>query len=156
MTASLSTHTKHTNRPIAGLAAVGLLAAICLSGCRAREPRGRIFGKITYRGAAVKEGLVLFSNAAKGVYMTAKLQPDGSYIVLTAKGAGLPLGKYQIAFAPPLLEAPTGVFSKKPVQFPTCPNIPAKYRNPNSSGLSLEVRAGDNPFDVDMQPEAKQ
>jgi hypothetical protein len=132
------------------LAALALLAASGLPGCGG-EPRGRVFGKVTFRGAPVTQGMVLFNNAAKGVYMSTEIHPDGSYLVLTAKGVGLPLGSYLVAVAPPLVE-PTG-FARGSAKYPECDNIPVKYRDPKTSGLSLEVRKGENPFSIDLQPE---
>ena len=71
--------------PLAVLAALALLAASGLPGCGG-EPRGRVFGKVTFRGAPVTQGMVLFNNAAKGVYMSTEIHPDGSYRRAHGKG----------------------------------------------------------------------
>ena len=88
-----------------------LLVAIlgsALSGCGSGEVRGRIAGKVTFQGTPLSEGLVFFSNNDKGIHMSGEVKPDGSYEIITAKGAGLPLGKYQVRVRPPLEPLPIG------------------------------------------------
>lgn len=124
---------------------------LCLAGCGSSEKMGRAFGKVTFQGQPVPEGIISFSNREKGIFMTAKLNSDGSYELVTAQGRGLPLAAYQVAVNPPLVDAPLGP-ALGPPKLPLYPNIPEKYRKPESSGLTLTVRDGDNPFDVDMRP----
>ncbi len=131
-----------------------VLLGLCLTGCGGpREILGKVSGKVTFQGEPVSEGLVIFSNTDKGVYMTAKLGPDGSYAVKMAEGSGLPLGTYQVSITPPLVEVPLGpmLTPPKPRAFP---NIPPKYRRNETSGLTLTVEQGDNTFDVDMEKRA--
>ncbi len=128
-----------------------LLVNLLLQGCSREEIRGRIIGKVTFQSKPVSEGLVVFNNAEKGIYMTAKIKEDGSYQVLTAKGAGLPLLTYQVAVCPPLIDAPTGKFSTPP-KVSQFPNIPRKYRDPKTAGLSLQVHEGENRLDIEMTP----
>ena len=40
----------------------------------------------------------------------------------------------------------------QPPPKPACHDIPEKYRSPSTSGLTLTIKPGNNPFDVDMQP----
>lgn len=128
-----------------------MVLASVLSGCRSDEVRGRIAGKVTFQGAPVSEGLVFFSNRDNGIHMSGELKSDGSYEIITAKGAGLPLGTYQVRVRPPLQPLPEGPVraAPKPKEFP---NIPAKYREYETSGLTLTVKEGHNPFDIDMTP----
>ena len=128
-----------------------ILVCLVLAGCGSREVRGTISGRVTFQDAPVTAGIVMFSNDQKGVHMSAKLAADGTYRVVTAQGAGLPLGTYRVAVAPPLLDAPTGVFTGPP-KYPDAANIPPRYRDPKTSGLTLNVHQGDNPFDIRMQP----
>jgi len=130
-----------------------VLTIVCLllSGCGSDEVRGRVVGKVTFQGQPVAEGIVVFANDQKGVHMTADIKPDGSYQIITAKGAGLPLGGYTVSVCPPLPQVTTGTFGKPPAKKPY-PNIPAKYRNPKTAGLTLTVAKGENTFDIDMTP----
>ena len=59
---------------------------------------------------------------------------------------------YSDDFMPPVIEGPN---SKTPgPRTPReCRDIPFRYRNPKTSGLTLTVAEGDNPpFDIDMKP----
>ena len=83
--------------------------------------------------------------------MTAVLNKDGSYVVTSAAGPGLPLGEYRVMVTPPVDEAILGPnFEPPPIK--PFPNIPQRYRDVKTSGLSLDVKEGDNPFDVEMKP----
>ena len=127
-------------------------AALCLAvGCsNPAEPMGKVFGRVTLQEQPLGEGSIIFTNAEKGVYITAALQHDGSYEVESSGGRGLPLGNYRVYLAPapgePLTKA-----NPVPKARPG-PAIPARYRDAKSSGLKLEVKEGDNPFDVKLQP----
>jgi hypothetical protein len=126
-----------------------LAAAIVISGCSSEEPRGRIAGRVTCQGKPLTEGRVVFINTEKGVSMTARIQPDGTYEVMTAKGAGLPLGEYRVAVCPPPPDATVGVFVK-PANAGSHAGIPRKFRDVKTSGLTLTVHDGDNTLDIHM------
>jgi hypothetical protein len=146
-------------RPAMRRAAVWLAAAMmaltgCLSGC---GPSGKkvwpVSGKVTYQGKPVAAGTIRFQKL--DVDMTAGLRPDGGYEVIMAEGRGLPEGDYQVAVIPlsaiPGSPIPMGPI-KAPLPKPVCRDIPQKYRDPSTSGLTLTVKPGNNPFDVDMRP----
>ena len=126
-------------------------ASAALFGCGSDdEVRGRIGGKVTFQGQPVSEGLVLFSNNERGINMNAALRPDGSYEIIMAKGAGLPLGTYKVRVCPPSIVLPIGASS--PPKIKRYPNIPKKYRKFLTSRLTVTIEEGDNPFDIDMEP----
>lgn len=131
---------------------VVLLLAVLPAGCRRGEVLGRVYGKVTFQGKPVTEGVVLFDNWEKGVHMTAELDGQGAYEVEMAKGFGLPLGQYEVSVNPPLADTPPVGPILTPPKFREFPNIPKKYRDPKTSGLVLTVKEGDNPFDIDMRP----
>lgn len=118
-------------------------------GCGSHEARGRVVGKVTFQGKVVSEGQVVFSNMDKGIHIAAQLKPEGTYEVRMGKGAGLPSGTYSVCVCPPPL-MPKGVFD--PATVKQYPNIPQKYREASTSGLTLTVQEGENLFDVAMQP----
>ena len=126
-----------------------LVFSMLFCGCGESEVRGRITGKVTFEGQAVSEGLVLFSNIEKGINMTSIIKPDGSYEVVTPKGNGLPTGTYQVSVCPPRAKLVTG---EAPPKIKQHANIPAKYRDFKTAGLSLTVQKGENPFDIEMKP----
>jgi hypothetical protein len=128
---------------LAACAATALVALVW--GCGpAEEPRYEVHGTVRFQGQPIREGRVALSNTAKGVHLNANVNPDGTYEVKTYRGKGLPSGEYVVTVLPPVRDDP-------PVGDPW-PFIPARYRNPATSGLKLTVAEGDNPFDVDMKP----
>ncbi len=133
-----------------GLAWACLLLPV-LTGCGGREPRGKVFGTVTFRGAPVPQGLVMFSNQEKGLFFTAELDAQGNYSVRTADGEGLPLGTYEVSVNPPVLDAPPIGAVMQPARIPEFANIPHRYRTAATSGLTLEVREGDNPLNIEMR-----
>jgi hypothetical protein len=129
-----------------------LLVCAATLGCGRGETLGTVHGKVTLQGKPVTAGIVVFSSKEKGVHMTASLQPDGGYELQMARGFGLPLGTYQIAINPPIFEAPMPGKPDPQPKAPSQSNIPLKYYRFETSGLSLTVVDGDNPFDIDLHP----
>ena len=128
-----------------------VLTVTVLAGCKQLEPIGRIRGRVTFQGKPVTEGLVVFSNTQKGVFMTAAIDKDRNYVVTSAAGPGIPLGQYQVTVTPPIDEPKLGPnFEPPPIK--SFPNIPGRYRDVKTSDLSLEVKEGDNLFNVQMKP----
>jgi len=121
-------------------------------GCDRGETLGKVSGKVTFQGKPVTDGLLVFSNHAKGVHMTAKLSPDGRYELQTARGFGLPLGTYKVAVSPPVFDPPMPGMPAPPPRPKAYDNIPKQYFSPETSGLTITVVDGDNPFDIDMKP----
>lgn len=147
MTTTLLAITKQTS-----IAAIVVLAlsAIVLAGCKPKAERGRIFGKVSFKGEPVGEGLVLFSDSSQGVNMTADIKPDGTYEITTAEGVGLPIGTYKVCVCPPLVNPTMGPAPPpKPKEYP---NIPKKYRRFETAGLTTTIQQGKNPFDIEMTP----
>ncbi len=134
-----------------------LLLGVCLLGCGGpKKVLGRVAGTVTFEGQPVTDGLIVFANREKGVFILAELGPDGSYKAETADGFGLPPGTYQVSITPPVSDAPVGEMPKMP-EPGAYDNIPEKYRRPETSGLTLEVKetkeAEDvNSLNVDMEP----
>ena len=118
-----------------------------------------ISGKVTFQGKPVTVGQIRICNPKEGIDIIQSLSADGQYTIITGKRQGLPEGPYQVAIVPKL------DFSKMerdsnglpiPSTVPSAaernpPNIPRKYHDPASSGLTLTVKPEPNTFDVDMQ-----
>ena len=134
------------------LTAAFLLLALGLSGCgSSAEKPYPVSGRVTFQGKPVWAGVIRFSNPQAAVDMTADLRPDGTYEVVRVSGKGLPAGTYQVAVLPPRRDRPMGLIEKS-TKHPPVPDIPAKYHQPSTSGLSLTVKPSVNVFDVDLQP----
>lgn len=142
---------------LCGLNFLGLMCLLLISGCGGGKPAGKVSGKVTFNGAPVTEAAIVFENQAAGVSAKVNLGPDGTYVAKTADSIGLPPGNYQVAVTPsqvaetdevPLVAAPSGNEQDPPSA------IPAKYHSPATSGLTADVKAGDNPpFDFDLKDE---
>jgi hypothetical protein len=130
-----------------------LLVVLMALGCSQGEELGKIHGTVTFQNEPIKRGLVMFANKERGVYMTAPISEEGMYEVQMAKGPGLPLGKYDVAVAPPLLDHPIGPILNPP-KLEDEPQFPAKYRSYETSGLSVTINSGDNVLDIDLKPDA--
>jgi hypothetical protein len=127
----------------------GVLVLIVSLGCAPGEELGRIHGEVLFEGQPLDRGVVMFANQATGVYMTAPLQADGTYRVEMAKGSGLPLGEYQVAVAPPVLDHPIGPILNPP-QAADEPQFPLKYRSWDTSPLRITIVRGDNEFNIEL------
>jgi hypothetical protein len=150
MTAKGQTSTN--NRPGHWLAAALGLACIAILGCGPKGEYGATRGRVTCSGQPVTEGQVVFFEPECRVYQAARLQSDGSYVAKMSEGPGLLVGTYQVAVMPPVIEGP-GSKTRGPRTPKEFRNIPFRYRNPKTSGLTLTVVEGDNPpFDIDMKP----
>ncbi|WP_339730918.1 carboxypeptidase-like regulatory domain-containing protein [uncultured Gimesia sp.] len=131
-----------------------VLSALLLPGCQGgtseHGPTGSLSGKVTYKGEPVKEGMVQFNNPEKGFGGQAVISEEGTYTVTNNVG-GLVTGTYQVSVVPPMIEKSFGP-DTPPSEVPKeMPNIPQKYHYPKTSGLSIEIKAGENTFDIDMQ-----
>lgn len=124
-----------------------LSLALCM-GCERSETLGKVQGQVTLDGQPVAHGIVIFSNPAKGVHITAPLQSDGRYEIQMAQGFGLPLGEYQVAVNPPVASPPMPGAPPPPPVPPS--NIPTRYMQPTSSGLTRTINEGENVFDIPM------
>ena len=138
-----------------------VLALACLgvaAGCNrpAVVERGTVQGQVTFAGRPVINGTIRFENAKSGVSLNADLGPDARYQVKTHEGAGLPPGTYQVAVVPRVAPAAdpgqfVGVAPPDSTPSQEFPDIPLKYRDATSSGLTVTVATGENPpFDFDL------
>ncbi|HEY1190355.1 MAG TPA: carboxypeptidase-like regulatory domain-containing protein [Gemmata sp.] len=123
-------------------------------------PRGTVKGRVTLGGKPLAGATIVFDNKSLGVAQSATLDDDGKYEFMSYAAAGLPAGSYKVTissgrFMEPGEEVPKfGAGTKvgaAPKKAPT--PIPDKYSKTESSGLSADVKAGDNPpFDFDLKP----
>ena len=133
---------------VCGFALLGCALAV---GCRSEDPLGTAAGRVTFNGAPVSEGSVVFSDAQGPTYVT-DLESDGAFTFQVARGAGLPPGTYAVAIRPPRPNKPALGYVAPNYKQADHSNIPKKYHDAKTSGLSVTVRAGTNaPFEFDMK-----
>lgn len=106
-------------------------------------------GKVTYRGQAVANGIVLLTPTESGHAATGSLEKDGTFHLTTfQKGDGAVPGKYHVAvqaFPAEGAGLPGAEFAGKP------PPVPLKYMSAASSGLIAEIKAGDNHLEFSLK-----
>jgi hypothetical protein len=120
-----------------------------LAGCSSGPETGTIKGKVTFKGAPVKEGSVVFSNPKEGGTAEGKIDKDGNYAV-TGK---VVVGEYQVTISPPMEIKDTDPGKSPPVPVEkNMPNIPMKYRQPGTTPFKETVKKGENTFNFDMVP----
>jgi hypothetical protein len=123
---------------------VGLLLGAAGCGASATSPTGRLQGRVTSEGVPVREGMVCVYSAELGAGGSADLGADGVYAIPEP----LRPGRYSVAILPasePPTEDDTAASPSK-----NSGNLPAKYRDPQQSGLVVDIKEGDNSFDVNM------
>jgi len=116
------------------------LAMMLLPSCGPRQRVGQVAGKVLNRGRPLADGNVNFHLAEKGFGAITRLDASGNFTFPEP----LPTGTYAVYVTPPEPEpSPKG-----PIQKPA--NIPVKYRDPKTSGLSFEVKAGQNDCPIEL------
>lgn len=129
-----------------------IVGLICAPGCGKKGPSlAPVVGTIRYEGKPVGGASVSFvPSDPKLRAATAITDDQGNYRLETLGfGEGAIVGKHRVSVA---LRTPTPPVKdlKTPRQIGK-PLLPAKYFNPDKSGLSAEVTAtGENRFDFDL------
>jgi hypothetical protein len=120
----------------AGLAAVAVLVlAVVMTGCSRRFPMAEVSGKVTLDGKPLSDATVMFV-PEKGFAAAGTLQPDGNFRLISGRpGNGAVIGSHKVAVMP---------------ANPLKAHFPAKYQNAETSGFSVEVKAGKNSFEFDL------
>ncbi len=117
-------------------------AVLALVGCRGKLA-GTVSGKLSYKGEAVTTGSVNFYAPDKGVGALAPLDSSGAFKFSTP----LPPGTYKVYVQPPPPEQlPPG----SPVKKAPSLAIPPKYLDASTTTLTLEVKAGQNEFPIEL------
>jgi hypothetical protein len=126
------------------LAVMVLANSLHFAGCEgsSTSPTATVSGLVTLAGKPLTAGTVLFITD-EGQAASAELAPDGTYTLHCSPG------RYKITVTPPApldpLSSPAGV---PPPAASNQPAIPKRYQDFGGSGLSLEVKAGANKFDI--------
>ncbi|WP_437228455.1 hypothetical protein SH661x_000919 [Planctomicrobium sp. SH661] len=121
-------------------------------GCGSGEPRpvvGKLRGTVTFKGAPVTDANVTFEDRKLGQLASAPLKADGTYEVKTGEG-GLRVGTYSVWLVPSGQAAPS-IDNMNPAPAADRKDIPKKYRDGETSGLTVTVENGTNAFDVKLE-----
>jgi hypothetical protein len=126
-----------------------IIFLITAFGCASEEPRGTVTGTVLLNGVPLSEGTIYFEHLAKGVALTGQIKSDGSFKLASHQGAGLVVGSYQVAISPEAMlmsadEIPlVGKNPRKPNDVKKSA-LPEKYFKTSTSGLTAEIKEGDN------------
>lgn len=132
---------------VPSIAALAILAAVCLTGCGRPVPPGkvRVHGAVTYDGQPLRAstGMITFFATQGTNSNAAKIQPDGRFTV------DLEPGDYRVG-----VEATDGYDrlaedGLKPIKAKSL--IPENYANPTKSGLSLTAVANAKPVTIALE-----
>lgn len=128
---------------------------IAASGCGPREELGRVTGHVSFEGQPVTTGTISFDDRSRGLGVVASIGPDGSYEMRTYRRDGLLPGSYRVCFSPlPISRGDELLTGPAPADAATStekfPPLPAKFFNVATSGLQVEVVAGDNQIDFKL------
>lgn len=124
----------------AGIALVGLI----LSGCETEPARlAPVHGKVFYKNVLLRGGVIVFTpdtrRGGDGPMAHGEIQADGSYSLRGDAALGAMPGWHRITI--------TGFDDGSSLS-----PVPARYGDPEQSGLSYEVKAGeDNVIDINLQ-----
>jgi hypothetical protein len=141
---------------LAALLALGL-AVQALLGCG--QPAGSVSGKVTLKGQPMAGGTVTFLGADdRGA--SSPIEPDGTYTVSRvavgvariavsppASGPALPKG---VKMDPGKMGAPAGAAPADPPGGKKV-FIAEQYQDPTKSGLTYEVKAGRQDYNIDLK-----
>ncbi|MDB5339864.1 MAG: hypothetical protein JWN70_5483 [Planctomycetaceae bacterium] len=137
--------------------------ASCLTnqgcGLMSSEPAGKVHGVIKFKGEPVLPGTaVMFVMSSKGLGALGDVEEDGKFVLKMAGTDQIPVGTYTVSIRPgtgpemtPEEQINAGLNKKKTVD--PGDGVPQKYRVPETSGLTFEVKVGENQFDLDMTDE---
>lgn len=125
------------------------LALITGCGGTHRDPPGIVTGRVTNNTKPVTDANIYFEKVGDDYAVFESLRADGTFQIKTHDLGGLPAGSYRIAVRPDPGKA-ARLVGDAPDQL-SHPLIPAACMNAQTSGLTVEVRVGENPsFDFDL------
>jgi hypothetical protein len=122
----------------------GLLPWALGCGASTKGPTGRLQGRVTYEGVPVRVGTVCVYAPELGVGGSADLGEDGGYAIPEP----LRPGRYSVAILPPSEPPPEDDTAASPGK--DYGNLPPMYRDPQQSGLVIDIEQGDNTLNVNM------
>ncbi len=126
----------------------GLILAMLAAGCGPRF--GDVSGTVYFKGQPLKTGTITFYDRASGV-ASSPIQADGTYAVRKVRA-----GPAKITVALPMEISFLGLGQTLAGRGPSpgpppAPAFPARYQDPEKSGLSLEVQPGAQEFEVRLE-----
>jgi hypothetical protein len=120
-----------------GLGALALGWLVLAAGCQRSTVLNPVNGKVTYKGALLNNGFIVFtpdaSRGESGPMALGTIGADGSYTLSTDDGPGAGAGWYRVTVTARIGAAQNA--SQRPVSL-----LPEKYRDPELSLLRCQVK----------------
>ncbi|HEV3238710.1 MAG TPA: hypothetical protein VGZ25_17105 [Gemmataceae bacterium] len=123
------------------LLTIVLIAIGLMPGCRDKDAGcTSVQGHVSYNGKALTRGTIVFTadcdRGGNGDMVCGEIKPDGSYFLKAKTQEGMEPGWYRVTIL--ALEAPS-TFGDGDNPGEPRSLLPDKYRDPNLSGLAVEV-----------------
>ena len=93
----------------------------------------------------------MFRDSATGRLSIGITKKDGTFVARTNDVSMMYEGTYEVSVVGPVVEVDPEEALKPDYKDPVDPT-PAKYRDPKTSGETVEIKAGENTFNLDMKP----
>ena len=132
----------------------GAILATHLTGCKAEPEVGVVKGTVSLNGKPLSSGTVTMEGGPSKIALMAPIGEDGSYEMRTHEADGLAPGSYKVAVSSQRIAEGDLVVLATDVQKarPAGTTIPKKYHSVETSGLTADVKPGDNPpFNFDLK-----
>ncbi|MGL4514995.1 MAG: hypothetical protein ACRCT8_18070 [Lacipirellulaceae bacterium] len=127
------------------LAWVVITVAAFVAGCDSGPPMGRVSGTVALDGKPLKFGSVMFQHTAGGQPAQAQIQPNGSFVLSTfSPEDGARVGTHRVKVSCFSSQDPAVKAAGPAGDSLGTPLIPMRYNSLGESGLSFEVKQGDN------------
>jgi hypothetical protein len=112
-----------------------LLVGCLIPGCWEKGPSNTtVNGRVFFNGRLLTHGTIVFTSdcdrGGNGDMASGEINTDGSYVLKTKRPEGMEPGWYRVTIL--ALEAPNSFSEPRSV-------LPERYRDPNLSGLSVEL-----------------
>jgi len=127
-------------------ALVFLVAGLALCGCTSSDKAASVSGKVTYNGKPVTSGVVVLIGKGGKMSDLGEVKDDGTYSIAHA-----PTGTVKVSFdnPPPYTTRGGGAAADEEAkeaaaQAKKYVATPPKYKDPDQSGLTFELKVGRN------------
>jgi hypothetical protein len=127
------------------------LAALALAAAGCGPSQATVSGKVTMQGKPVTAGTVLFVGGDNQIG-TGKLDGEGRYVA-----PSVPMGSVKVAVQTLRPEQVTGAEANRPKDAPPLPSrltnlvpVPQKYADPETSGLTCDVKQRQQEYNIDL------
>lgn len=141
------------------LTAIALTLLPLLNGCSGKAPLAKVKGTVTLNGQPLAKGTIIFETPGQRP-ATGRIE-NGEIVEVTcyATGDGVPVGSHKVAIAATEEAASAVVENPGQAKAPGANYmsgkslIPTRYNDPTTSGLTAEIKRGENVLEFKLVSE---